>query len=228
LAYDLYWLQLVNKLPKSLEKRLRDREAFQGARYEVLVAATFARAGFEIELLDESVKSVKHCEFIATHKLTRTKVYVEAKSRRRPGVLHQPGTFTDADIKGDLFGLYADAIKQAPAGEAYLIFIDANLPVELPKTVHPYVAISFDRFPWVCEFEARLKTHWSSRTTATPENAVIVTDFAAHFGNATDTARTGIFAPMGSPRPAVPLSDIKMQDDIFYCLQSYGTIPKQF
>jgi hypothetical protein len=35
LGYDLYWLQLINKLPKSLQKRLRDREAFQGARYEI-------------------------------------------------------------------------------------------------------------------------------------------------------------------------------------------------
>jgi hypothetical protein len=81
LAYDLYFLQLVNKLPASLVDRLRDRVQFQGARYEIAIASNFVRAGFDIELLDEKVKKEKHCEFIAKHKRTGTEVYVEAKSR---------------------------------------------------------------------------------------------------------------------------------------------------
>src|SRR5258708_10830689 len=95
LAYDLYFLQLVNRLPNSLIERLRDAAAFQGARYEVAVASLFARANFEIELLDESVKLAKHCEFTAKHKYTGTEVYVEAKSRVRRGVLHEPGNFDE-------------------------------------------------------------------------------------------------------------------------------------
>jgi hypothetical protein len=55
-SYDLYWLQLVHGLPKSLIKRLCSKEHFQGARYEIAIAATCARAGFQIELLDESMK----------------------------------------------------------------------------------------------------------------------------------------------------------------------------
>jgi hypothetical protein len=51
-GYDLYWLQLVHRLPESVIKRLRDFRDFQGARYEVLIAAIFARAGFEIEWID--------------------------------------------------------------------------------------------------------------------------------------------------------------------------------
>ncbi|MBI3680852.1 MAG: hypothetical protein HY235_10705 [Acidobacteria bacterium] len=92
LAYDLYLLQLVNKLPDSLVERLRDRVAFQGARYEVAIASIFARADFEIELLDEKVKKTKHCEFVAKHKRSGIEVFVEAKSRRRRGVLNEKGT----------------------------------------------------------------------------------------------------------------------------------------
>jgi hypothetical protein len=228
LAYDLYWLQLIHKLPKSLERRLRDKEAFQGARYEVLIAAVFARAGFEIELLDETVKAEKHCEFVAIHKSTRAKVYVEAKSRRRPGVLHQPGCFTEADIRGDLFGLYGDAMKQAPKGEAYLIFIDANLPVKWPEGVPAYGTFPFERLPWVDEFGKRLHAKWESSNDPNPETAVVVTNFAPHFGNETDPAPIGLFAPMGSPRPTVPLTNDKMIDDLFYCLRLYETIPRQF
>lgn len=102
-GWDLYWLQLIHRLPKSLVRRLRDHDNFQGARYEVAFAAIFARAGFEIELLDETEKSVRHCEFVAPHKRTGGIVYVETKSRHRPGVLNQPGAFDiAAPLKGDL------------------------------------------------------------------------------------------------------------------------------
>jgi hypothetical protein len=229
LAYDLYWLQIVNKLPKSLEKRLRDKEAFQGARYEVLVAATFARAGFDIQLLDQSVKSMRHCEFVATHKRTGIKVYVEAKSRRRPGILHHPGTFDEsADVKGDVFGLHSDAIKQAPQGHPYFIFIDANLPVRVPQHVHPYGAMPLDAVPWVKEVEEGLKARWACGTGSTPETAVFVTNFAPHFGSEQDAAPLGLFTAFPSPRPAVGLTDASMLDDLVYCLRFYGTIPKQF
>jgi hypothetical protein len=228
-AYDLYWLQILNKLPKSLVRRLRDKEAFQGARYEVLVAACFARAGFDIELLDESVKSARHCEFVATRKKTRAQVYVEAKSRRRRGVLHEPGTFDlSADVRGDVFGLYSDAIRQAPQGHPYFIFIDANLPVQVPDTMPPYGAIPFDEVPWVKEIEEGLKARWSSTTGATVETAVLVTNFAPHFGGQEGAAPLGLFAVFPSPKPITPLIDGRVLDDLVYCLRFYGTIPKQF
>lgn len=83
-GYDLYWLQLIHKLPDSVIERLKDFRAFQGARYEVLIAAIFARAGFEIEWIDDDNASGKHPEFIATHKITGKKVGVETKSRQGP------------------------------------------------------------------------------------------------------------------------------------------------
>ena len=101
LGYDFYCLQSRNKLPEFLVSRLRDGKQFQSARYEVAVAAIMARAAFEIEFLDDKNVEEKHCEFIATHKGSGFEFGVEAKSRVRPGVLLERGTFAhDEDVKG--------------------------------------------------------------------------------------------------------------------------------
>jgi hypothetical protein len=167
LAYDLYFLQLVNKVPESLVDRLRDPVAFQGARYEIAIAATFARAGFEIELLDEKVKKEKHCEFIAKHKRTGTEVYVEAKSRVRPGVLNAPGEFDETKVvKAGVRQLYQSALTQAPPDKVFFIFIDVNLPTDsLPAPEEPTHAISFDKIPWMVEIETMLKRRLGHRRT---------------------------------------------------------------
>ena len=105
-GYDLYWLQLVHKLPDSVIERLKDFGAFQGARYEVLIAAIFARAGFEVEWIDDNKASGKHPEFIATHKVTGKKVGVETKSRQRPGAMNYIGTVSpETHLKGDREGV---------------------------------------------------------------------------------------------------------------------------
>lgn len=129
-GYDLYWLQLVHKLPDSVIERLKDFGGFQGARYEVLIAAIFARAGFEIEWIDDKNASGNHPEFIATHKVTGKKGGVEAKSRQRPGAMNFIGKVSpETHLKGDVFHLYEKAITQAPDGDIpFLIFIDANVP----------------------------------------------------------------------------------------------------
>jgi hypothetical protein len=222
LAYDLYWLQIVNKLPRSLRSRLRNKEAFQGARYEVLVAAAFARAGFGVELLDESIKAAKHCEFIATHKKTGSMVYVEAKSRHRHGVLHQPGTFDHSSgVRADLFRLYSRAVDQGPSeAHPFLIFIDANLPME--------PGVPLDKIPWVREFDEGLMKRRMAERGVTAETAVLVTNFAPHFGNETDAAPPAFCLLSPSPKPRAPLEDSQMLDDLMYCLRySYDGIPRQ-
>ncbi len=91
-ADDLYRLSLVGQLPEGMLKRLRKRVSFQGARYELALAASFVRAGFQIKWLSGSQK---HAEFLATLAATNEQVIVEAKSRRRPGVLHEAGSPPD-------------------------------------------------------------------------------------------------------------------------------------
>lgn len=81
LAYDLYALDHNAELQERLVGRLRDRDNFAGARYEVYVAATLIRAGFEIEFENEDDGSRSHCEFTATFTRTGKRFSVEAKHR---------------------------------------------------------------------------------------------------------------------------------------------------
>lgn len=54
LAYDCYQMEHSgNAMPNSWKKRLRDKEAFQGVRYEILVAALFFRMGFKLDDLSK-------------------------------------------------------------------------------------------------------------------------------------------------------------------------------
>ena len=53
-AYDLYVLRDNDKLQDDVVRRLRDRVQFEGARYQLYVAATFVRAGCAFTFDDES------------------------------------------------------------------------------------------------------------------------------------------------------------------------------
>jgi hypothetical protein len=81
LAYDLYALDHNAELQEKLLKRLRNHDKFTGARYEVYVAATFIRAGFDIDFENEDDGNTTHCEFTATYRRTGKRFSVEAKRR---------------------------------------------------------------------------------------------------------------------------------------------------
>ena len=80
LAYDLYLCAHNAELPELLIKRLRNAQSFEGALYEAYVIGNLARAGFHIELEDESDSTRSHCELTATHHDTGRKFSVEAKA----------------------------------------------------------------------------------------------------------------------------------------------------
>jgi hypothetical protein len=73
LAYDLYVLEHHSLLQKRLVDRLKHPDQFQGARYEVYVAASFVKAGFDVTLEDETDTDTSHCEFNAIHRDTRSR-----------------------------------------------------------------------------------------------------------------------------------------------------------
>lgn len=130
LADDIYQLQHALKTPRKIIERLRDMRHFQGARYEILVASLFARCGFDIEFIDAREK--KNPEFIATNAGER--VAVEAKSRHRPGVLHERGEYVaDEPTRSRIRGLFQEALEQNPGGVPFVVFIDVNLPLT-PQT----------------------------------------------------------------------------------------------
>jgi hypothetical protein len=80
LAYDLYLCGHNAELPDLLLKRLRNADTFEGALYEARIIGSLARAGFNIELEDESDSNRSHCELTATHKETGRKFSVECKA----------------------------------------------------------------------------------------------------------------------------------------------------
>lgn len=113
LAYDLFALDHNAELQERLMARLRDRDNFLGARYEVRVAAHLIRAGFELEFEDEGDGTTTHCEFTATYLKTGKKFSVEAKhSGAGPGRLIRQ--------------LGRALAKQA--NHTRVVFIEANAP----------------------------------------------------------------------------------------------------
>ncbi len=81
-AYSLYLISHNNgKVHDLLLHRLRHKDQFFGAYFETIVAGFMIRAGFDIELEDETDSNRSHCEFTATHRASGQKLSVEAKMR---------------------------------------------------------------------------------------------------------------------------------------------------
>jgi hypothetical protein len=80
-AYDLYALQHSVAVEKLLLDRIKSPRGFPGAMYEVRVAASLIRAGFTLDLEDETDRRTTHVEFVATHHATGAKYSIEAKRR---------------------------------------------------------------------------------------------------------------------------------------------------
>jgi hypothetical protein len=162
LGYDMYSLEGNRSLQDSLVQRLIGEESFQGSMHELGVAATMMRAGFDIEFEDETDSSRKHPEFVATHRNTRTRVAVEAKSIHRTGVLgFKKGTLPPTVETADARKIAAQVCRQVKralpkAGNLPLyIFVDLNLPpavaeqfglawIDECKTILPQIDTGFD------------------------------------------------------------------------------------
>lgn len=127
LSDDIYQLQHALETPKKIVQRLSNMREYQGARYEILVASLFARCGFSVDFIDD--RSKKNPEFFASKEGER--IAVEAKSRRRAGVLHEKGEYlVEAQpAPARIRGLFQEALEQNPGGIPFMTFIDVNLPL---------------------------------------------------------------------------------------------------
>jgi SEC-C motif-containing protein len=121
LAYDLHTIRQNIAFQERIVERLRQRDGFTGFRYELLVAATFVRAGFRVKPEDETDGRKRHPEFIATHKQTGFAVAVEAKARNRRRTDRNPARVGVDD-------LIADAATKAPKDMPYVVFVDVAMP----------------------------------------------------------------------------------------------------
>ena len=121
LAYNLYLIehniQLVRGkgLHARLVQRLKNKESFYPAFYETMVASSFIKAGFQIELENEEDINSEHAEFTAISQKTNEKYSVEAKHRIM-GKQHNV-------IRNQLF----NALKKALPHKR-VIFINLNVP----------------------------------------------------------------------------------------------------
>lgn len=173
LAADLYYMQLEGNLPSSILDRLRSYDHFQGARYEIAVAAALIRSGFKIEWIS-GLKSEKHCEFNAVHKFTGEIVAVEAKSRHRPGILHHKGYASSfKEIKADIFKLFNDALEHNPKDRPFGIFTDINLPIQADRPL-------FER-DWVIDLKNRIEQNRESVFGTKPPTFVAITNYSWHY-----------------------------------------------
>lgn len=217
LAWDVATLIHAGEPPAELLNRLRDRENYQGARYELAIAAIFARLDCAIRWLDPdpALRKVKHVEFEATHRPTGQTLAVEAKSRHRAGVLNQPGTpDPDDPLRADARGvrrLFIKAVEKAPEGQPYFIFIDINAPRESDAQ-------------WQADVQ-RWMNRMAVPTAEDPDdfNATLVTNFSPQY-DADAVSLGGAWLAVWPMHVRVPLKD-DIQLELTRALNAYGRVP---
>ncbi len=160
LAYNLYLLAHNVALQQKLIARLKNRDQFQGAYYETLVAAWFILAGFDLTLEDESDATDSHCEFTARSKTSGKSYSVEAKSRG-PNKDH-------LDVGAQL----GNALRKTAAHQR-IVMIDVNVPDDPQRTAEA----------WLSEVMQRLKQREPTLTIngqPAPPAFVVVTNHPYH------------------------------------------------
>jgi len=222
LAYDLYSLKHTNYLnDEVLAKLKKNDDEFQGARYEIAIAAIFARANFEIEHYDEhdpKTISKKHGEFIATNKTTKQKIVVEAKSKRRIGVFHYERDKEKTDekeIKANVHNLLKKAMTKETDNLPYVTFIDVNAP-QTPN-------LEMKDKPWLKDIFEAAKQHTEPVGIPAKANLIAFTNWSYHY-QAEETATRGETLYSISLNPAVPL-DKESLDRIMLVCNKYSAVP---
>lgn len=202
LGSDLLYLEMVNQFPEKIIKKLRSDDLFQGARYEIAIAAALVRVGFDINWI-EGERSKKHHEFDAKHKHTKETIAVEAKSKHRKGVLNRAGeAIKIEDIKLDILGLYNEAMEQNPGDKPFVVFIDLNLPSQIEADI--------PEKKWVQELCSKIMEKQDNFFGNIQPNLLILTNFAWHYeGNA--VSKEGEYGIVIPPNPTHPLNPITLE-----------------
>jgi hypothetical protein len=232
LAYDLYILEHHSSLQVVMLKRLLRDDSFQGARYELTVAATMIRAGFDLEMEDETDQSRKHPEFIAIHRKFGTRIAVEAKSKHRRGVLgyaagkHPPSVESASPHKlaAEVCGLVEQALPKTQGLPIY-VFVDLNLPADVAWAVAP---------KWGEEFSAILPQIDSGYdgngfVVGYRLNLLIVTNFSHHYGEVSESKNDPLVYLHFPDHRGCMFPDASIfVDQVENALQQHGKIPKYF
>jgi hypothetical protein len=214
LAHDIFRLLQVNELPGPLLSRLRDRRQFQGARYEVAVAAAFVRCGFTIKWIRGVTK---HGEFVAIGGSSREELLVETKSRVWPGVLHEPSAERfQQSVRVAVGRLYRKAIEKPTGGRPFFIFVDLNLP-------HEPAAAPMQK-SWMNDIKGVLDDHIALLIDGTPETLLAVTNLGSHhIGTGAATPAEVLF--LVSQLPRVPVKDWNIFEHVATSLRRHAYVP---
>lgn len=219
LAFDIASLQHTNQLPIGLLNRLRLTQEYQGARYEIAVAAIFARLGFSIEWLQAGSDGLKHCEFIAVHVASEMKIAVEVKSRHKKGVIHTSGEIDEQkNYKGNVQKLLNQARQKSEYGTMpFMIFVDVNAPIE-PKE-------NWMEIQWVKDI-LRAARQAVPVTAQSPDlcNATVFTNYSFHYQTENEA---GIVEHLSAiPQfPKFPLKEPSLLSGLKCALSNYGNVP---
>lgn len=219
LAFDVYLLQNRDVLDSKLLNRLKIKDQYQGARYELSVASTFIKAGWTIEWCRDK-KGVSIPEFIATSTDSKYKMAVEAKSKHRDGILHKKGAFdpTNAE-KGSMLYLFKEALAKETFGLSYAIFLDLNSPQSIAKS---------DKKHWLNDLLALFDTvdpdH--NENTIDKQNLVVSTNFSPHY-DGRDTAIGGQYVIAFSPKAEHPIPQHYL-DGIINAVANVQSVPMLF
>lgn len=217
LAYDLYELDHNAELQTKLIERLRNKENFFGARYEVQVAATLVRAGFNIEFEDEDDRNSSHCEFTATNTKTGRQFSVEAKRAETGRVTRQ----------------IVRALKKS-AKHTRIVFIDLNAPDNLPHETPPsFVQRAFDllrRFETLDPMAQRLPSAYIILTNAPYEHHLDDTIWRSMaLADGFHIADFKLDRPFPSLREAISAREIHSEmHELLRSMKTHSSIPSTF
>lgn len=212
-AYDLYVLDSHLKLQSVMIQRLKIHNQFQGARYELYTAASCIRAGYDIRFEDEMNKSIKHPEFVATHKKTGQMISVEAKSRHRAGVLGQIGQKTDFSkvAMGNLLNKALTKETNLPL----VVFLDVNLPPPKSLKESKWLDRVLESVSRVCSKEGKDGCF----------SLLIFTNIPHHYGDPQGRDPVNEIAWKFSENPKKKVVSPDSLFDLLYALPLYKNIP---
>lgn len=213
LAYDLYVLHNQGHITDKLITRLKSKQGFNGARYEIFVLATMIRAGFQLEPFDETLGAGKVTECKAIHMQTGVSVQVEAKTRNVKYVL---GSAEGRSKNIRLYDKLKDAIEKN-VKEPYLIFVDLNFP-ELK--VHD----DNEKMQKIREEHNKLIKHHPDNLP----NAIIYTNIPFHYAREYEVKNTAFgLIKINQPKIKLENEDIIL-NAINLALKQFEFLPREF
>lgn len=214
LAYDFFVLNDQNYLTGNLLKRLKVETSFNSARYEIFVFATMIRAGFKLELFDETLGQGRVTECRANHIQTGEALQVEAKGRNVRGVL---GATQGQRKNLDLYGKLRGAVEKS-VDEPYIVFVDVNMP-ELDI---------YENRDKIDKIRGEYKKLEEKFPDSLP-NIVCFTNIPFHYGRDDQLPSSNTYGLIISRNPKVKFkNEARVVDSLRSSLDKYRFLPKEF